>query len=451
LGSFEESVRSRIVPDREARQAVNSVLDALLALSRERVEQSGLHVNVVTVGSLAKDTYLSRPDLDLFFCFPVDHPRKDFKKDGLDLVRSVLPDGQEAYAQHPYIKGNYGGYDVDLVPCYDVEDPEHLITAVDRTPHHTRFVVDHLGSDQKDEVRFLKQFMKGVGVYGAEIRVQGFSGYLTELLVIRLGSFREVLEAASGWREGVHLDIPGKGSVADFSEPMVFIDPVDRSRNVASPVSNDSLNIFIRAAREYLENPRESFFFPNEPKPVSLQRFEEVLNERKLHIMGISWPTPDMLEDNLYGQLRRLSNTVGRMLKKNLIPPLDSTFSADGELLVLFELENLNTPLVITHEGPPEGHSHQQRFLSRWKNDPQAASEPYLKNGRWHVDRKGNIPARDLIRSFMADRDPHDPFFAPYFKSGSVQADEELWRDERAHILARFLKKTPPWEDTWTQ
>ena len=48
----------------------------------------------------------------------------------------------------------------------------------------------------------------------------------------------------------------------DFGEPLVFIDPVDPSRNVASPVSLDKLALFVFAAREYLRDPRPLFFFP---------------------------------------------------------------------------------------------------------------------------------------------------------------------------------------------
>ena len=43
--------------------------------------------------------------------------------------------------------------------------------------------------------------MKGVGVYGAEIRVGGFSGYLCELLTLSFGSFTDILKAVSDWKE----------------------------------------------------------------------------------------------------------------------------------------------------------------------------------------------------------------------------------------------------------
>jgi tRNA adenylyltransferase (EC 2.7.7.25) len=54
-------------------------------------------------------------------------------------------------------------------------------------------VISNLHREQKDEVRLLKKFMKGIGVYGAEIKVKGFSGYVAELLVYFYDSFRNVL------------------------------------------------------------------------------------------------------------------------------------------------------------------------------------------------------------------------------------------------------------------
>jgi len=53
----------------------------------------------------------------------------------------------------------------------------------------------------------LKQFMKGIGVYGSELRRRGFSGYLTELLVINYGSFLGVLKEASSIPDIVHIAV----------------------------------------------------------------------------------------------------------------------------------------------------------------------------------------------------------------------------------------------------
>lgn len=48
------------------------------------------------------------------------------------------------YASHPYITGIINGYEIDFVPCYDIEESKQLKSAVDRTIPHTRYVQDNL-------------------------------------------------------------------------------------------------------------------------------------------------------------------------------------------------------------------------------------------------------------------------------------------------------------------
>ena len=112
-----------------------------------------------------------------------------------------------------------------------IDSTEHLISAVDRTPFHTRYVKEHLKEDQKNDVRLLKQFMKGIGTYGAEARTRGFSGYLLELLVLRYGTFKDVISAMAGWTNGTVLSLERAGAKR-FNDPLVFFDPVDPSRNI---------------------------------------------------------------------------------------------------------------------------------------------------------------------------------------------------------------------------
>jgi tRNA nucleotidyltransferase (CCA-adding enzyme) len=81
----------------------------------------------------------------------------------------ILKKTEKRFAEHPYIRGDFKGYHVEIIPCYLVENGSKHISAVDRTPFHDSFVKKNLGNRQS-EVRLLKQFMKGIGCYGAEIR-----------------------------------------------------------------------------------------------------------------------------------------------------------------------------------------------------------------------------------------------------------------------------------------
>jgi len=46
-----------------------------------------------------------------------------------------------------------------------------------------------LSNSLKEEVRILKKFFFHIDVYGAEIAKEGFSGYVSEVLISYFGSF----------------------------------------------------------------------------------------------------------------------------------------------------------------------------------------------------------------------------------------------------------------------
>src|SRR5207244_8822453 len=96
------------------------------------------------------------------------------------------------YAQHPYTEARVEGVVVNIVPCYDVQAGQWK-SAADRSPFHVELVKTRLSEAQKLDVRLLKKFMKGVGVYGAEIEKEGLSGYACEVVVLESGSCVDVL------------------------------------------------------------------------------------------------------------------------------------------------------------------------------------------------------------------------------------------------------------------
>jgi tRNA nucleotidyltransferase (CCA-adding enzyme) len=129
--------------------------------------------------------------------------------------------------------------------------------------YHTDYIKTHLKATMHDEVRLLKKFMQGIGVYGAEIKVGGFSGYLCELLVMNYGSFMGVVEAFADYSRRIVIDLEGYYAKRErdlellFSEPLVIVDPIDKARNVASAVQTQKLYEFVAAARAFMQSPSE--------------------------------------------------------------------------------------------------------------------------------------------------------------------------------------------------
>lgn len=379
--SIEEQVLGRISPDKEYRSFIEGIVDDLLKKMRSEAESMGLEIEIILVGSVAKDTYVLSPDIDIFMLFPQQLPRDTFVKNGLELGKRVI-DGQEKYAEHPYIHGEIQGIGIDLVPCYKLEDISGIKSAVDRTPFHLEFVKKNLKPEQRNEVRLLKQFMKGVGVYGAEAKVEGFSGYLTELLIIKYGDFRSVLDNALKWTNGTTLWLEGKGRTK-FKSHMVFYDPVDLKRNVASALSIDSYALFIQASKEYLEEERIEFFFPRERNPLSMSEMEDMIASRGTSIVIASFDRPDIIDDNLYPQIRKTQEGLLSLLREGDFVIIDSNFQAGDRIFFVFELEDDVLPRCRRHVGPPVWMSHSERFLDKWDNS--GLSPPFIDEGRWIV------------------------------------------------------------------
>ncbi|HID23980.1 MAG TPA: CCA tRNA nucleotidyltransferase, partial [Planctomycetaceae bacterium] len=233
-----EEVLSRIVPTPEEEAKLREVEKELVARIRYEASQYDRRLYARLLGSASRGTWLRyQKDLDIFIFFPEEYSKEEMERIVTSIASRVLKGVEKRYAEHPYVRGEFRGYDVELVPCYAIKDTSYLKSAVDRTPFHNDYVKKRISS-KENEVRLLKQFLKGIACYGAEAKVEGFSGYLCELLVIKFGSFIRVLEAAKHFKRGEVLSLRGdvdeKAVRRKFSSPLIFLDPVDENRNVAA-------------------------------------------------------------------------------------------------------------------------------------------------------------------------------------------------------------------------
>ena len=377
--------------------------------------QEGVEAIVRVEGSIAKDTWLSEnPDIDIFMRLPTSIPRKNLGDIGLKIAKKAAGDAEqlERFAEHPYLEIFLGGYRVDIVPCYDAK-PGEWQSATDRTPYHTDYIRGHLDKGVLGEVRLLKRFMQGIAVYGAEIKVGGFSGYLCELLIMKYGSFAQTMRAFAGFNRRVVVDIEGFYAKRAnelkllFPESLVIIDPVDKGRNVASAVQPQKLNEFICAAREFLKKPSESFFYPPEPEILPLEALKSQLENRGSAIVFLVIGELNAVPDVLWGQLYRSKRSLQTLLELSDYKVLkDAVWSNEKTLSVfMFELEQQVLPNVKKHLGPPlEREAECERYLTKYANNKRVISGPYIEDGRWIVElQRKNTDAVALFKEKLAD------------------------------------------------
>lgn len=378
MDSLKKTILEKIKPSEQEQADLKFVADELMYKIDSLTFKVGLlGVKSQLVGSAARGTWISGThDLDIFITFPDDTSREDLESYGLSVGRQVAKEAEhwdEHYAEHPYVKMRYKGFDVDLVPCYRVSSASSILSAVDRTPFHNEFIIANLNG-LEDDVLLLKQFMKGNGVYGSELKTEGFSGYLCELLLINYGSFEKVLEAASDWRPGLLLDILEHGK-QKFKDPLTVIDPTDPKRNVAAALSLDKFCSFIDVSRSFIEAPDEKMFFPSPLSPISDSEANERMADRKTTILAIVFETPDVVDDIFYPQFAKMENSVVPMLEKSDFTVLKSGKWSGDESVVVIELMAGILPDVKRHRGPPVWvRSHAEKFREKYVDNEDAYS-----------------------------------------------------------------------------
>jgi len=284
-----------VVPSPAESAKVSRLSKMLLAKTRRAAKRFPEVKGVLMGGSFAKGTWLPGcVDLDIFVKIDSMTPEERFERVGLGVgavATRGYPTGKK-YAQHPYTEAMVEGVRVNIVPCFAVK-PGEWRSAADRSPYHVK-LVEGISGDRKDQVRLLKLFMNGVGVYGAEIERQGFSGYVAEVLLIKHGGFEEVIRWFAEYK------MPANGRI--FSLP----DPVDEGRDLGIAVSGESLGRMVLACREFLRRPSLAYFARMSGK-----------THRKLEgeVFAALFSHRELSEDTLWGELRKTLKHVVRHLE----------------------------------------------------------------------------------------------------------------------------------------
>lgn len=450
-----QKVFRRIRPSSEEVEKIRRVSGELLSRINKEASIIDGRLKAAILGSVSRGTWLKdEKDIDVFIFFPLEYPKEDLERVVTRLGEKVLERPEKHYAEHPYVMGSYRGYEVEIIPCYAVESPSKLKSAVDRTPFHDAFVRERIVG-KEDEVRLLKRFLKGISCYGAEAKVEGFSGYLTELLVLKYGSFEEVLKAARGWK---HREVISLGAVEDrdklremFKSPLIFIDPVDPRRNVASALSEKNFAIFRYAAREYLRDPRMEFFFPRQRR-ASKEQLQKLFKLRGTNLVALFFSKPEVLEDIIYTQGRKTVRTIAKVLERGDFRVLRSDFYVRERICIIFEVESNVIPTLKLHLGPKNNLYHENRFLRKYREYKDKITEPFLLNGRWaiYLKRKhteADVYLRDFLSAGSLKKKGIPSHFARMIEEGfQIKTDEDVFQEEFLRDILEFLDPRFPWE-----
>ena len=443
LSRMEEEIAAELEPRRYERLIASRYARLLTRILETHPGLRDEAVSVEIQGSYAKDTWISRDfDLDVFIVFPRTRSRDWVRSRGFEMIREAvhragLPYTVD-YAEHPYITVVLLGLEANLVPALEAGG-ERL--SVYRTIHHTRYVSSRLRGWQKKHVRLLKSFLKAVDAYGADSRVQGVSGSLSELLILAYGCFPRAIKAISSWRPGIAID-PETGEARQAAgwrpgqPPLLVPDPVDPSRNAAAAVSAETLARLVLAAKAYTRAPCPDFYHNHASPPEKTPPPPE-----RSAIICYRNPLLDRLpRDAVWGELHRIRRAIIGVLENLGYTVVYSKAATDESTTAIIGVE------VFQEKPDPT----PRRGPQPWTGDPLKFISKTLAQGMpvWIGPGTSIRSWRPRPRTLHGELDARwrEYTVAPHFR-GLKPRVYQWGRHPHSidRLVAKLEERTPPW------
>ena len=385
-------------PTPREEEKVREVAENVIKVTERFSEDLEGVLDVTLEGSAAKNTWIrGREEVDVFVHFEPGIPRDKMEEEiirlGFKVIEELKGKPRLMYADHPYVEGRVDKVRVNLVACYETAPPNWL-SATDRTPYHTKYVREKLEPGQEDQVRLLKAFALGCGVYGAEIRVGGLSGYITELLILAYRDFENALKNISAWSPPITIDIERHYSSrreileAFPNQRLIIIDPVDKSRNAAAAVSAQKLGELILSTKLFLRKPAFRFF-KSPVKRITLKKLEKKV-ENRFFLVIESKLRREKPPDVLWGELHRTMKGIRKTLQNLGVKVYRSGCWTDEESVftIIYELDRAELPAARLHVGPPAYHQNAVKFIEKWRKSRETVAGPWVEGERIYVLRR---------------------------------------------------------------
>jgi len=345
---------SAIIPNKEERSKFEQAYT--LFLKKLNAQLKG--AQAILGGSSAKDTWLPQShDIDVFVAY--DHKKYAEKSSQLSgllepILEKLFPKLERVNGSRDYFQIPFQDYIFEVVPILKIEKAEQAVNLTDVSPLHTKWV-NGKGKKLKNEIRKAKAFFKAHRLYGAESYINGFSGYVLEILVINYGSFDKLLQAALKWSEKTVIDYENyyqKGMVfyeinkSKLLSPLIVVDPVDKARNAAAALSLEKFQTLKKVARAYLKDPSEDYF---QQEQISLAQVKKLAKRLPFVYLEI---TPLKGKRDVVGaKLLKAFNFLQQELASFQLQ--QAAWDYSPQTIFYFILTKKELPPVEVRSGPP--------------------------------------------------------------------------------------------------
>jgi len=314
------------------------------------------------------------------------------------ILLNAKIDAKRVHGSRDYFQFKENNILFELVPVLDIKKFSQAKNITDSTPFHVDWFLKKAKKNKnlRNEVRLVKQFCKSQKVYGAESYIQGFSGHVIDILTVLFGSFKKFVNFFSNLEKYEVLkkydsrkiifdvenfyskkyiinntNILKKLNDSKIDSPIIVIDPITKTRNAASALSVEKLNILIDSCKKYVLNPSKEFFKIKNFKSGEIKKRIKQLKKDKINSYAalLKLKPIDTKKDVSGAKIMRLAKYLrNRILEKEfLVYDYDFDYNKkESYIWFLFDIEELNKDNII--KGPKTSSKiHIKRFREKHK------------------------------------------------------------------------------------
>ena len=357
-----DAVESAIIMASEESEQLSGVMREFEEKVTAELAKQGVVANLFVGGSVGKGTCLPGiHDVDYFMRF-------DLKKYGEENISEVcesvllgiFKDVLRLKGSRDYFRVKINDYEIEIIPVLYIKRINQAQNLTDQSPFHVNWIKKNVKARKNlnFDMRLAKQFFRASGVYGAESWIGGFSGHVTEILVVYYGGFEKLLKAVLKWKDKTIIDVEKAYEGMDVLDilddakivgPLVVVDPVDKERNAAAALGLEKFELLQSKIESFLKKPHKKFFDEIE---ITVDDIKKMGKRNRVLI----WKAPpeDEKMDVSGAKMVKYAEHISRMFKDEEFVVLDSGMywnkHDDGLVWVIVDKKDLSKNQII--KGP---------------------------------------------------------------------------------------------------
>jgi tRNA nucleotidyltransferase (CCA-adding enzyme) len=284
------AVLKEIMPDEGE---VHARVEKFITKLNKILQKQKINAIAVAGGSIAKGTFLKQDhDCDVFVKFDYFYHAQDISTLLKQALKKAKLDVETLHGSRDYFRHTESGLGYEIVPVLDIYLPKDAVNITDCSPLHASWVQKQTNKKKglKDEIRLAKSFCKGIGVYGAESYIKGFSGHVIDILTLYYDGFLNLLKESQKWKEKKVIDFnkvyKGKAlmrmNASKIQSALIVVDPIQPERNASAVLSAEKMKCFKDYAKKFLKHPSQDFFVK---KSIDVEELKERYGKNTLVIV----------------------------------------------------------------------------------------------------------------------------------------------------------------------